>query len=103
MSLPYRTGVAAIAATVAVALAVSTPVLAASKPKPIAKPKPAAVKVQRFAAQGLVVAATDSSLRVIARQLKVGGSSLPANTVVTVKRPRGRSKTAAASHPVGDA
>jgi len=83
---------AVVAAIVVANLAVGVPALAA-KPRPAAKPKPAAARVQRFTAQGLVVSATASTLKVITRQLKVGTTSLPANTVVTVARPGGKNKT----------
>jgi hypothetical protein len=82
---PRRT--VATAAAVTAALAVSTPAMAAgSKPKPV-----------KFTAQGLVVASTSSTLRVLTRQLRVGAASLPANTVVTVKRPSGKAKKSNAS------
>ncbi len=76
------------AAAVAAALAMSTPAMAAgsSKPKPV-----------KFTAQGLVVASTSNTLRVLTRRLRVGAASLPANTVVTVKRPSGKAKKSNAS------
>ena len=71
---------AVVAAVVAANLVVGVPAFAAGKAK-------------RFTAQGLVVSATASTLKVITRQLKVGTASLPANTVVTVARPAGRHRT----------
>jgi hypothetical protein len=75
------------AAAVAAALTFSTPAMAASR-----KPKPV-----KFTAQGLVVASTSTTLRVLTRQLKVGAASLPASTVVTVKRPSSKGKKPNAS------
>src|SRR5689334_10908553 len=63
-------------------MTISTPAMAAG-----AKP-------QKFTAQGLVVASTKSTLRVLTHRLKVGSASLPANTVVTVKRPAGKKSNA---------
>jgi hypothetical protein len=85
LRFPRRT--VAVAAAVAAALTVSTPAMAAGR-----KPK-----ALRFTAQGLVVASTPKTLRVLTRQLKVGKASLPANTVVTVKRPSGKGKKSNAS------
>jgi hypothetical protein len=79
-----------VAATVAAVLSMTAPAMAATKPHPPIKPKP--VKVQRFTARGLVVASTPKTLRVITRQMQVGATNLPANTVVTVKRPATRGK-----------
>jgi len=81
---------ATVAATVAAVLSLTAPALAAPKPSAPVKPKPA--KVQRFTAQGLVVASTPRTLRVIAREARVGTASLPANTVITVKRPVGKGR-----------
>jgi hypothetical protein len=86
--MPHRFPRRSVAvAAVAAALAFSTPAMAASN-----KPKS-----QKFTAQGLVVASTSSTLRVLTRQLKVGSASLAANTVVTVKRPSGKGKKSNAS------
>lgn len=71
-----------VAASVAASLAVGAPAIAAPRPKP-----------QRFTAQGLVVASTPTTLRVITRTFKVGKSSMPANTVVTVRRPASGSRS----------
>lgn len=85
--LPLRA--ATVAATVAAALSMTAPAIAA---KPHPKPKPQPVKVQKFSARGLVVASTPTTLKVITRQMRVGTAAMPANTVVTVKRPAGKGK-----------
>ncbi len=87
MSRRFPSRPVVIAAAVAAGLTFATPAVAAtSRPKPL-----------KFTGQGLVVASTPSTLRVLTRQLKVGAAKLPANTVVTVKRPAGKGKKTNAS------
>jgi hypothetical protein len=80
--IPLRA--ATIAVSVATALSMAAPAMAHSKPAP--------VRVQKFSARGLVVSSTPTTLKVITREMKVGASAVPANTVVTVKRPAGKGK-----------
>ncbi|GAA1658687.1 hypothetical protein [Actinoplanes couchii] len=73
---------AAVAVAVAAALTLPAPAMAAG-----GKPK-----AQRFTVQGLVVASSAKTLRVLTSSLTVGKASLPANAVVTVQRPPGKGK-----------